>query len=130
MKPRYLLLLTLLICACSNRNTPQAVCEDFIYNYYQRADQAAALLLSHGLATQKLEDEIVRVSEVREPGQQFDEVPNMTYKPIRTEKGEGHVLFNYQLTIEIRGTTTHTRNVVINTEQIDGKWKVVNFDEY
>ena len=130
MKPRYLLLLTLLVLACSNRNTPRAVSEDFIYNYYQRADQAAALLLSHGLATQKLEDEIARVSKVREPGQQFDEVPNITYKPIGTEEGEGHVLFNYQLTIKIGDTTTHTRKVVIQTEQIDGRWKIVNFDEY
>lgn len=130
MKPRYLLLLMLLVFACSNRNTPRAVSEDFIYNYYQRADQAAALLLSHGLAVQKLEDEIARVSEVREPGQQFDEVPNMTYKPIGKEEAEAHVLFNYQLTIKISDTTTHTRKVVIQTEQIDGRWKVVNFDEY
>ena len=101
MKPRYLLLLILLVFACSNRNTPRAVSEDFIYNYYQRADQAAALLLSHGLAVQKLEDEIARVSEVREPGQQFDEVPNMTYKPIGKEEAEAHVLFNYQLTISV-----------------------------
>ncbi len=130
MKPRYLLLLTLLVFACSNRNSPHAVSEDFIYNYYQRADQAAALLLSHGLAAQKLEDEIARVSEVREPGQQFDEVPNMTYEPLGTEEDEAHVLFNYQLTIKISDTTTHTRKVVIQTEQINGRWKVVNFDEY
>ena len=130
MRPRYLLLLTLLVCACSNRNTPRAVSEDFIYNYYQRADQAAALLLSHGLASQKLEDEIARVSEVREPGQQFDEVPNMTYEALGTEEDEEYVLFNYQLTIKIGETATHTRKVVIQTEQIDGRWKVVNFDEY
>ena len=130
MKPQYCLLLILLILACSNRNTPQAVCEDFIYNYYQRADQMAALQLSHGLAAEKLEDEIERVSEVRVPGQQFDEMPKIEYEPIGKEEGTAHVLFNYKLTIEIRGTTTHTRNVVINTEQIDGKWKVVNFDEY
>lgn len=130
MKPRYLLLLTLLIFACSNRNTPRAVSEDFIFNYYQRADQAAALLLSHGLAAEKLEDEIARVSEVREPGQQFDEVPNMTYEPIGKEENEEHVLFNYQLSIKISDTTTRTQKVVIQTEQINGRWKVVNFDEY
>ena len=130
MKPRYLLLFTLLILACSNRNTPRAVSEDFIYNYYQRADQAAALQLSHGLAAEKLEDEIERVSEVRDPGQQFDEVPDIAYEPIGKEEDEAHVLFNYQLTIKIGETATHTRKVVIQTEQIDGQWKVVNFDEY
>ena len=130
MKPRYLLLFTFLILACSNRNTPRAVCEDFIYNYYQRADQAAALQLSHGLAAEKLKDEIARVSEVRTPGQQFDEMPKIEYEATGKEEGTTHVLFNYKLTIEIRGATTHTRKVVIQTEQIDGRWKVVNFDEY
>ena len=131
MKPRYLLLSAfLIIFACSNRNTPRAVSEDFIYNYYQRADQVAALQLSHGLAAQKLEDEIARVSEVRVPGQQVEEMPKIEYEATGQEKDTTHVLFNYKLTIDIRGTTTHTRNVVIHTEQIDGRWKVVNFDEY
>ena len=130
MKLRYALLCLLLLIACSNRNTPQAVCEDFIYNYYQRADQMAALQLSHGLAAEKLEDEIERVSEVRVPGQQFDEMPKIEYELIGKEEESAHVLFNYKLTIEIRGATTHTRKVVIQTEQIDGRWKVVNFDEY
>lgn len=130
MKPQYLLLSILIILACSNRNTPQAVSEDFIYNYYQRADQTAALQLSHGLAAEKLEDEIERVSEVRVPGQQFDEMPKIEHELIGKEEVATHVLFNYKLTIEIRGTTTHTRKVVIHTEEIDGRWKVVNFDEY
>ncbi len=130
MKPRYLLLSIFLVLACSNRNTPRAVCEDFIYNYYQRADQVAALQLSHGLAAEKLQDEIERVSEVRVPGQQFDEMPKIEYEATGKEESTTHVLFNYKLTIEIRGTTTHTRKVVIQTEQIDGRWKVVNFDEY
>ena len=130
MKPQYLLLSILVILACSNRNTPQAVCEDFIYNYYQRADQTAALQLSHGLAAEKLTDEIARVSEVRTPGQQMDEMPKIEYELTGKEEDSTHVLFNYKLTIEIRGATTHTRQVVIHTEEIDGRWKVVNFDEY
>ena len=130
MKPHYLLLSILVIFACSNRNTPQAVCEDFIYNYYQRADQTAALQLSHGLAAEKLTDEIARVSEVRTPGQQMDEMPKIEYELTGKEEDSTHVLFNYKLSIEIRGATTHTRKVVIQTEEIEGRWKVVNFDEY
>ena len=130
MRPKYLLFPILLILACSNRNTPLAVSEDFIYNYYQHADQAAALQLSHGLAAEKLEDEIARVSEVRSLDQQIDEMPKIEYELIGTEEETTYVLFNYRLTIKNRGTTTHTRNVIINTEQINGRWKVVNFDEY
>ena len=129
-KRQYPLLLILLILACSNRNTPQAVSEDFIYNYYQHADQAAALQLSHGLAAEKLEDEIARVSEVRSLDQPIDEMPKIEYELIGKETEPTYVLFNYRLTITTRGTTTHTRNVVINIEQIDGRWKVANFDEY
>ena len=130
MRPKYLLLPILLILACSNRNTPLAVSEDFIYNYYQHADQGAALQLSHGLAAEKLEDEIARVSEVRSLDQQIDEMPKIEYELIGTEEEPTYVLFNYRLTIKNRGTTTHTRNVIINTERINGRWKVVNFDEY
>ncbi|MDE0013674.1 MAG: hypothetical protein OXU36_21215 [Candidatus Poribacteria bacterium] len=132
MKPRrYLLALVLLMLACSNRNTPRAVSEDFIYNYYQHADQQAALQLSHGLAAEKLEDEIARVREVRQPGEQIDEMPKIEYELIGKEEATTHALFNYRLIIKNRGgTTTHTRNIVINTEEVDGQWKVVNFDEY
>ena len=127
---QYLLVLIFLILACSNRNTPRAVSEDFIYNYYQHADQRAALQLSYGLAAEKLEDEIARVREVRQPGEQIEEMPKIEYELMGKEEDTTQALFNYKLTIKTRGTTTHTRNIVINTEQIDGKWKVINFDEY
>ncbi len=131
MMPRlYILVPILLILACSNRNNPRAVSEDFIYNYYQHANQEAALKLSHGLAAEKLENEIARVREVREPGEQVDEMPKMEYELMGKEATATTALFNYRLSIKLQETITHTRNIVINTEEIDGQWKVVNFDEY
>ncbi len=136
MKPRYVLLIILLFFACSNRNSPQAVTEDFIFNYYKLANQTAALQLSAELATEKLNDEIARLQEVRSPADPNPEMPNIAYKQIGKEttteiENVTHVSFNYQLTIKNRiGDTTHTRNVVITTENIDGRWKVINFDEY
>lgn len=131
MKPRhYLFVFMFLMLACSNRNTPRAVSEDFIYHYYQHADQAAALQLSHGLAAEKLEAEIARVREVRHPGEQIETMPKIEYELMGKAEDTTQVLFNYRLTITIRGKTTHTRNIVINTEWIDDKWKVINFDEY
>ncbi len=136
MKRRYALGLILLLLACSNRNTPRAVAEDFIYNYYQHADQEAALLLSHGLAAEKLEDEIARVQSIRGTDQPIRKMPQIEYKQIgadttsETENGT-HVSFSFQLAIKNRnGTATPTRKVVITTENIAGNWKVVNFDEY
>lgn len=136
MKSRYAVLCILLLIACSNRNTPQAVTEDFIYNYYKLAKQEAALQLTSGFATEKLEAEIARLQEVRTPGDPAPEMPKIEYKLTGKETASEvenvtHVLFNYQLTIKNRGgTTTHTRNVVITTENINGQWKVVYFDEY
>ncbi|MCE2401345.1 hypothetical protein J4G08_10705 [Candidatus Poribacteria bacterium] len=136
MKLRYAILSILLLIACSNRNTPQAVAEDFIYNYYKLANQETALQLSYGQATEKLEAEIVRLQDVRAPGDPGPEMPKMEYKQTGKEVANEvenieHILFDYKLTIKNSvGTTTHTRNVVITTENIEGQWKVVNFDEY
>lgn len=122
--------------ACSNRNNPQAVAEDFVYNYYKRVNQEAALQLSSGLASDILEKEITRLEEVRSPHDPVQEMPNLTYKQLGKETTNEVeditlVLFNYQLTIKDKGgTTTHTKKVVITTENIDGLWKVVNFIEY
>ncbi len=131
MKIEYVLVFMLTLLACSNRNTPQAVSEDFIYNYYQRADQQAALMLSYGLASEKLEDEIARLLEVRMPGQPIDQIPQIKYERVAQEnRGKGQAIFNYKLTIENPGIATSSRNVVIYTENVEGKWKVTNFDEY
>ena len=136
MKPQFLLLPLLILLACSNRNNPQAVAEDFVYNYYKRANQESAIQLCSGLATEVLEKEIARLKDIRVPNEPVKQMPNVTYQQIGKEtanevEGTTYVLFNYQLTIKNRdGTPTHTKKVVITTENIDGLWKVVNFDEY
>ena len=135
MKTGIIFTQTFILClsflACSNRNTPQAVSEDFIYNYYQRADQGAALLLTDLLAAEKLHAEIARVKAVRMPGQQVVELPNIEYKQLaRQSQDEHQVLFNYELSIKRGGMEATTRNVILNTELINGEWKVVNFDEF
>ena len=136
MKPRSAILVLLICLACSNRNTPQAVTEDFIFNYYKLANQQVALQLTDGLATEKLEAEIMLLQDVRTQHDPTPEMPKMEYKQIGKETSTEienitYVFFNYQLTIKNpSGETTHTRNVVITTENIDGKWKVVNYDEY
>ena len=53
-----------IISACSDRNTPEDVAEDFVYNYYLHTNQGMALRLSDGLAKEKLETEIEFLREV------------------------------------------------------------------
>ena len=74
--------LVLLTIACSDRNSPDNVAEDFIYNYYLRANQEAALQLSEALAEEKLKSEIELLRNVREPGEAPDSPPKIKYKMI------------------------------------------------
>jgi hypothetical protein len=68
------------ISACSDRNTPENVAGDFIHNYYQRADQEAALRLSDSLAAEKLRDEIALVRGARRQGELPSEMPEITFE--------------------------------------------------
>ena len=125
------LCLFFLIAACSDRNTPENVAGDFIHNYYQRADQEAALRLSDSLAAEKLRDEIALVRGARHQGEPPSEMPEIAFKKL-TQKagGENQIFFNYRLTIKNTTSSSLVRNVVILTELIDERWKVTNFDEY
>ena len=68
--------------ACSDRNSPEHVAEDFIYNYYLRANQQAALHLSAALAEEKLNSEIELLRNVRQPGEAPDTPPKIKYEMI------------------------------------------------
>ena len=130
-QPTIVLSLLLLMSGCSNRNTPQNVAEDFIHNYYQRANQEAALRLSDSLAADKLRDEIQLVRTVRRPGEMPSEMPEILFEMLTQKNNdENQVFFNYQLTIKNSRSSGSARNVVIIAELIDGHWKVINFDEY
>ena len=120
-----------LISACSDRNTPENVAGDFIHNYYQRADQEAALRLSDALAAEKLRDEIALVRGARHQGELPSEMPEITFEKL-TQKvnDENQVFFSYRLTIKNAASSNLVRNIVIFTELVDGRWKVTNFDEY
>ena len=125
------LCLFLLIAACSDRNTPENVAGDFIHNYYQRADQEAALRLSDSLAAEKLKDEIALVRGARRQGELPPEMPEIIFEKLTQKIDDANkVFFNYRLTIKDTVSSSPVRNVIIITELIYGKWKVTNFDEY
>ncbi|MDE0042784.1 MAG: hypothetical protein OXT74_12160 [Candidatus Poribacteria bacterium] len=125
------LCLIFFISACSDRNTPENVAGDFIHNYYQRADQEAALRLSDSLAAEKLKDEIALVRGARRQGELPSEMPEIIFEKLTQKTDSANkVFFNYRLTIKDTVSSSPVRNVIIITELIDGKWKVTNFDEY
>ena len=123
--------LLLIISACSDRNTPEDVAEDFVYNYYLYANHGLALRLSDGLAKEKLETEIEFLREVRSDSDQSQVKPDIEYKQVGKKiEGGNRVFFRYQLTIKGASFSNTVRNPVIFTELIDGQWEVTNFDEY
>ena len=127
----FALCLFFFISACSDRNTPENVAGDFIHNYYQRADQEAALRLSDSLAAEKLRDEIALVRGARRQGELPSEMPEITFEKFTQKANDEYkVFFNYQLTIKNTASSSPVRNVIIITELLDGRWKVTNFDEY
>ena len=177
---RYILALLAITFACSDRNTPEGVAEDFVYNYYLRANQNAALHLSAALAEDKLKSEIELLRDVRQPGEAPEVQPKIKYEmtgkkvydesvvrlkngveiigvvagddktapaefTIKTRDGESmtistrevdsvvkqkRVFFSYRLIVKDSQTSIPSRNAVLYTEFIEGRWKVVNFDEY
>ena len=116
---------------CSNRNTPEHTAEDFVYNYYLHANQDLALPLTDGLAREKLTEEIELLRSIRSGSEQINVHPEIEYKLIhRKDQDATHVSFRYQLTIKNTSISDTVRNTIILTESIDGRWKVINFDEY
>ena len=124
-------ILLLIISACSDRNAPEDVAEDFVYNYYLHANQGMALRLSEGLAKEKLKSEIEILRKVRSGSDQSQVKPNLEYKQVGKKiEDENRVFFRYQLIIKGTSFSNTIRNTVIFTELIEGQWKVTNFDEY
>lgn len=127
----YLTVLVLICSGCSDRNTPDHVAEDFVYNYYRHADQQLAVALTDGLAREKLTDEIERLRGMRSASDQQRVQPQIEYEQVgKKPDGDSRVFFRYRLTIKNTSISSTIRNSVILTEFIDGRWKVVNFDEY
>ena len=123
--------LLLITSACSDRNTPEDVAEDFVYKSYLHTNQGMALRLTDGLAKEELETEIEFPREVRSGSDQSYVKPNIEYKQMEKRiEDENRVFFRYQLTIKRTSFSNAVRNTVIFTELIDGQWKVTNFDEY
>ena len=74
--------LILFVFACLDRNSPEDVAEDFVYNYYLRADQETVLLLSASLAEEKLKEEIELLRGIREPGGAPEVHPKIKYEMV------------------------------------------------
>lgn len=119
--------------ACGHKNTPEGVAEAFLFRYFIELNQRGALEFSTGLAAEKLNKEIELTQNIRmTPDLDLSKSkPFIDYKLINMQrrKNDGATLF-YAVTIENRGGGESKREMVVTTTNVDGEWKVSNFDTF
>lgn len=118
---------------CGYENSAEGVAEEFLYRYFIELNQQGALELSSGLAEDKLKEEIELLKSVRsEPDLDLSRhKPFIDYKLTNSQmRSDNTIAFFYDVTIESKGGDKYKRQVVLTTVEIDGKWKVQNFDTF
>jgi hypothetical protein len=114
-------------------NTPDAVADRFVDDYFVLIDQKQALPLTTALAHQKLETEIAEVETVRNGA---TEAPDDAKQDVSWQRtyfdpgpaGSQDARATYTITIKPRqGGTTLTRQTFITLHDDAGQWKVADF---
>ncbi len=122
-----------LLFSCGHENSPQGVAEEFLFRYLIELNQRGALELSTGLAADNLLKEIQSVQSVRmDPDLDMSShKPFIDYKLVNIQERSDHsfTLF-YDISIENRGGGNSTRQLVLSTIEIDGVWKVNNYETF
>ena len=96
-------------------------------------NQRGAIELSTGLATDKLKKEIELTQNIRM-------LPNLDlaqHKPFldyelvnKQSRSENSFTFFYDVTIENKNGEDYKRELILTTVDMDGDWKVNNFDTF
>lgn len=104
-----------------------------MFRYLIELNQRGALELSTGLAADNLLKEIQSVQSVRmDPDLDMSShKPFIDYKLVNIQERSDHsfTLF-YDISIENRGGGNSTRQLVLSTIEIDGVWKVNNYETF
>lgn len=123
----------LLLIACGHSNSAEGVADEFLFRYFIELNQRGALELSTGLATDKLNDEIELTQSIRmTPDLDLSKhKPFLDYELVRTQKRQDNsVALFYDITIENPNGADTKREVVLTTVEVEGMWKVANFDTF
>jgi hypothetical protein len=117
------------IVGCSRSDSAQAVADQFMQAYYVQIDQARALEFSHGLARERLRQELQQVAPLRRGNSIEQARPQASYTLARTQPDGQQVLFVYDLTITPSQVKPILKKVLIIAEPLGEQWKVINFTE-
>jgi hypothetical protein len=123
--------------ACGVKNDPREVADAFCFRYFIEVNQAHALEISSGLATDKLRKEIELLKggarEFQEGEREFHQhKPFIDYKmEQRTDQNPDHIFFLYHLTIEPRqGSGKMERKILISAVRENDRWTINNYEDY
>ncbi|MFQ5865624.1 MAG: hypothetical protein ACE5IW_10380 [bacterium] len=129
----YFLIFNFSLTACGQETPAERVAEKFLYRYFIELNQQGALELSAGLAEEKLKKEIELLKSVRrDPDLDLSQhKPFIDYKLVNAQKrSDDSIAFFYDVSIKSKGGDGYKRQVVLTTVEIDGNWKVKNFDTF
>jgi hypothetical protein len=119
-------LLALAFGGCAD--TPERAGDRFMDRYFVEIDQARARPYTSGLATQKLDDELALVTEIRRRYTADEAKPTVYYERLAATRTDdpAHARARYEL--RIRQGADETRRIVLLTlERAAGRWTVSNF---
>jgi hypothetical protein len=119
----------LALLGCSRSDSAQGVADRFMQTYYVQIDQARALEFSHGLARERLRQELQQVTPLRRGGSLDQARPPASYALARTQSEGRQLLLVYDLTITPPQAKPILKKVLLITEQLGDQWKVINFTE-
>ncbi|MFQ5602937.1 MAG: hypothetical protein ACE5HS_06675 [bacterium] len=117
--------------SCGHKNSPKGVAEAFLYRYFIELNQQGALELSSGLAEKKLQKEIKLLQSVRmEPNLDLSKhKPFIDYTLVSSKThSDRSITFYYDVKIENKSGDESERKMVLSAVDVDGVWKVNNFD--
>jgi hypothetical protein len=123
------LCIAIAIMGCSRSNNAQRAADQFMQAYYVQIDQARALEFSHGLAHERLRQELQQVAPLRRGSSLEQARPKVSYTLARTQPEGRQVLLVYDLTITPPQVKPMLKKILIITEQLGDEWKVINFAE-
>ncbi|NIR49623.1 hypothetical protein GWO43_14125 [candidate division KSB1 bacterium] len=127
----FLFIFGFVLTGCGHENSPKGVAEEFLFRYFIELNQRGALDLSTGLAVDKLNKEIELTQSVRmEPNLELSKHrPFIDYELVNTQqrKDETVTLF-FDVTIEQKGGYKYQREAVLSATELEGTWKISNFD--
>jgi hypothetical protein len=124
-------LVALLASACKGERSPQDVAERFLDKYYLEIDQPAALLLTVGPASGRIQAEIADLEAARRQGlETMPSRPRMYYSKLaeRPAAAADERELEYDLSIDSQGVKLHKR-VDLRLKEDGGHWRIYNFAE-